>query len=159
MAGENKYRELRERLEAASGPDREIDVWMHAVLGFDTPRVDIYFPEGTLQHWWKQSHLRFGGAGTRDPLRLIRPFTDPIHEVPTYTSSLDAALALVERKLPGWGWQVHSKSDSPHNDCFAFLGEDVADGPAYRAYAKTPALALCLALLRAVEALDLEDAE
>lgn len=92
---------LRAMLSKAAGPSREADVLTHAVLGYDTPRVSIYFPDGTLQHWWK-----FAGSDVvshiTDPLHYIRTFADPKHRVPEYTASVDHALGLAERALPGW---------------------------------------------------------
>lgn len=58
-----------------------------------------------------------------------------------------AALALVERKLPGWTWRLDSP-DSASEPAFARLS-----GPEWRSgagWAKTPALALLAALLRAL---------
>jgi hypothetical protein len=68
-----------------------------------------------------------------------------------FTASIDAALALVERKLPGWGWQVHRDPQPGLEACFGFVGEPGADGVCGRAYAPSPAIALCLALCRATE--------
>jgi hypothetical protein len=68
---------------------------------------------------------------------------------PAYTASVDAALALVERVLPGWE--------------FALQVERPADGPAiwrvemgdplrhWTSEAATPALALLASMLRAIE--------
>ena len=37
-----------------------------------------------------------------------------LYRAPAYTASLDAAVALVERELPGWSWQIRrSGFDSP----------------------------------------------
>lgn len=56
--------------------------------------------------------------------------------------SVDAALALAERVLPGWVWDVTSTGTSwimPASD----------DDRHFMASAATPALALCIAILRA----------
>lgn len=62
-----------------------------------------------------------------------------------FTTSLDAALALAERIMPGWGWsagQGHGEK--------AYARLDTLDGCDFEeAYAATPALALCAAILRA----------
>lgn len=57
------------------------------------------------------------------------------------TSSVDAAIALAERVLPGWGWQV--------DKCGAVLRSGHA---LFSTDHSTPAIALCIALLRAKEA-------
>ena len=68
--------------------------------------------------------------------------------LPSYTSSLDAAVALVERicPLPKYQWAV---KQSPHRKgYFVDLSDD--KGRAYLADAPTAPLALLLALVRAL---------
>lgn len=90
-----------------------------------------------------------------------------------WTQSLDAALSLVERKLPGWAkgfrdsavWAPHHKwagkpvceaivADPGDSDSYEPWGDigDWADDDVQEFEAKhcTPALAVCLALLRAL---------
>ena len=69
--------------------------------------------------------------------------------------SLDAAIALCERVLPGVAWKVTKKLDGAH---FAMLQRKREDGSGFDVWEDTPdrpapALALCLALLRALRAL------
>ena len=60
------------------------------------------------------------------------------------TTSLDRALALAERVLPGWGWSAGG-SRGEH-----YARIDTPDGRDFEeSYAATPALALCLAILKA----------
>lgn len=79
--------------------------------------------------------------------------------VPNFTASLDAAVALVERCLNGWGWRcgqgvtqhwVNGRAVTG----WAFLNRvhpDHADKKDEAgAYAETAPLALCLALIRAL---------
>jgi len=112
---------LVERLEKATGPDREIDAAIRAQLGIS---------EGYHAHEF-------------------------------YTASLDAALALVERVLPGWRvqfWQQRSGSwhvrliRDAHYALVTTEDEDrTRDGDNEIAGARsTPALALCLAALKAL---------
>lgn len=70
------------------------------------------------------------------------------------TASLDAALALAERVLPGWVYQIDVQSDLS----WVLAAPDwwapaLAQGPEARggqsSVAKTPALALCIAILKA----------
>jgi hypothetical protein len=70
----------------------------------------------------------------------------------SYTTSLDSALALAERVLPGWGWEIS------HDDCignyYAWVGKDFyLRGPQehLRGIQETPALALCIAVLKATD--------
>lgn len=63
---------------------------------------------------------------------------------PPYTKSLDAALALAERVLPGWRVSV---THERHGEWSAFLISEACDTA--KAYAPAPALALCLAIVKA----------
>jgi len=63
----------------------------------------------------------------------------------TYTSSLDAALALVEEKLPDCDWEC---TTARHRKGFMAT---VWYADVFRADATTPALAIVLALLRALQ--------
>ena len=78
--------ELRERVRAATGPDRELDRKIIEALASMRERelgkdrgYDLFLARG-------------GDA-----------------EAPEITSSIDAVLALVEMVLPGWYWSVWSK--------------------------------------------------
>lgn len=70
------------------------------------------------------------------------------HEVPPYTASLDAVLALAKRVLPGWSavLYIHPK------DAFADVFKVPADDPPHEGHCygrRDPAVALLLAVLRA----------
>lgn len=123
--------DLIERLEKAGGPDRELDIAL------------------TKQF--------IAGKQYRHP-----------DLAPPYTTSLDAAVALVERVLPGWGWQVGTcyvsddalvfpDFNGPHGDRLRAEFGEVEVGSALdtgididRRPPGNPALALCIALLRAL---------
>lgn len=76
---------------------------------------------------------------------------------PAYTASIDAAIALAERVLPGWKWRVGRTEVFPNgwayvhkydpSNCDRIDEAACADGKA-----ATPAIALLIALLRAKEA-------
>jgi hypothetical protein len=68
--------------------------------------------------------------------------------VPTYTTSLDAALALAERVLPGWGFYLRQDKDGC--GC-GMVYPEYNSVTAGHFTAPTPALALCAAVLKAVE--------
>ena len=76
------------------------------------------------------------------------PGTPPNYEwprelVPAYSTSLDAALALASRVLPGWDFIVGRTNGG--------LTIHAQVGPGEMQFGNTPALALCIAVLRAKE--------
>lgn len=144
--------ELIERLKKAEGPDREIDqaLW-EAVTGECTHRNTHFV---YLENDERELECSDCGADTygKDKWSGL-------------TSSLDAALSLVERKLPGWKRELeeHVPTDKwPH----AVFGNHYwtatiispewdgsgGDWRAAEECGKTPALAVYLALLRALSA-------
>lgn len=130
---------LIEKLEGAEGPSIVLDAEICWTL--ERPRA--------IQAFWR------GAMGKPGPLpdefsRLPRGLGMASLEVgsPNYTASLDAALALAERVLPGWEGEIDFGRRG-----FACLYPE-QPYPAhleYNAEASTPALALCAAILRASE--------
>lgn len=98
-------RALRERVIAATGPDRALD--RDLALAFD------WIPPA-------RNNLQGSDEYRRRSFELaVKHFQEPENEhrvdwsrmadnwnVPPWSGSLDAALALVERALPGWSWEV-----------------------------------------------------
>lgn len=81
------------------------------------------------------------------------PIGDGIREYPRVTSSIDAALTLVERLLPGWAAQClfagNANAVLLYKPTVPFSSAPRGDsGPLDR---PTPALAILLALLKALE--------
>lgn len=111
---------LIERLEKLTCPDREVDDLIGAAV-FRTEPVGPFSP------------------GSKVDKRL-----------PRYTASLDAVIALVERELPGWHWNV---GEFPTVRAQLAQPVETKFGPGIGIRADTtgatPAIALCLALLRA----------
>ncbi len=122
--------ELIAKLEGLSGPDREVDAAICV----------------TLQYGGKNSEHAANVRTDHDlegDLLFEVGNMDCCNPIPELTASLDAAVALVERKLPGTDWQV---SNGNEDGCAAHIeGDDkFYAGP-------TPAIALCLALLKSLE--------
>lgn len=117
-------------LEAAEAGSRELDaaVWA-ASNGYELFEHD--------------------GAGWR---YRMKPDDIMRHErtgyISPYTTSIDAALALAERVLPGWRKFVEVVGDGRGSAC-VFLAHEAIDRPWF--HAPTPALALCISILRAIQ--------
>jgi hypothetical protein len=74
---------------------------------------------------------------------------DLLNSAPAYTRSLDAALALASRVLPGlYMWNVEY-DDEPTGTPASARVYAKTDG---RGYAATPAIAMCIAILKATRA-------
>jgi hypothetical protein len=69
-------------------------------------------------------------------------------DAPEYTTSIDTALALAERVLPGWCWMIERHKNGAAT---AGLHEWNAYREADRFTANTSALALCAAILKATD--------
>ena len=117
-----KLRELLERCEAATGPDRELDLHISRSLGLLGHAAGL--PDEAFLAAWLPA-CRFG----------------------RYTASLDASIALVERMLPGWDWLV-SLSELGGREFCAVV--EHWDGDEYVSHRPTAPLAILSALLRAL---------
>lgn len=101
---------LLERVEKATTGDRELDVDIAWALE----------PERYRAAYWNG---RVGKPGTTLPHKL-----DGLGRVsvksncPAFTNSIDAALALVERMLPGWSVRIYSHPGAAYVDIYR-LGE------------------------------------
>ena len=131
--------DLRARLEAAAGPSREMDVrldWTLKGLSFtDDEVVENARPRQATDN----ASVPMGCAADG--------------WIEHYTASLDAALALVEKKLPGSGWDIDyfSKSSPPEARVY-FEPRLYPRGRHRMATGETPALAILIALVSALEA-------
>jgi hypothetical protein len=126
---------LRDRIANATGPDREIDAAICVAFSI----------EGKSRTVNRRGHFVNG-----KPVFLRVDI-----EYPKLTSSIDAALALVDRVLPGWEWSVWA--------CGGVFGATVYNTPedeiepSISAHAPTPALAIILAGLDALIAKEKTD--
>lgn len=101
-----KLRELLERVEAASGPDREID--FDLISTFDEGSYAAREIE-SFRRWEGEKMISEGGPHYWGISYWRENFSSscPIIKL---TASLDASIALVERMLPGHGWSVNDYS-------------------------------------------------
>jgi hypothetical protein len=141
--------ELIDRVEKATGPDQELDAALYRELGGEVPTE---FMGTGVKLSWDAS----GKAWCYLPGGMRVSFTPP-----ALTASIDAALALMEKVLPGWTVQIFKlRSDkgwgarvsSPRYDTFSsFEGEENATEDGFVGQ-PNGALAIILATLRAISA-------
>jgi hypothetical protein len=131
--------ELIARLEKATGPDRELDAEIHWFLHghkSDAEGLAAYkrlgaaaavYDELALQSNWRAYDRSF---------------------VPRFTESIDAALTLVPE---GYSFDVVMQ---PWRSSTPKCSANVWSGLSFNAMAETPAIALCIAALKAITAGD-----
>lgn len=148
--------DLLARVEAATEPDRELDVRIDAASG--TGRKITATASEEAIHLWATSVTTRGDDSDEE----VTSCPADIFGVPRYTASIDAALALVERMPPGYRWGVSSAGIKTgertlegwprYKDGFkAHVTEPSAIRPMPSvADAPTAPLAIILALLRAL---------
>lgn len=134
--------DLIERIEAASGPDRELD---------ELIRCEVFAPWGAyvkqspINGSWCIYHVGYDG---KERLWGPRNIT-PEQRFGRFSSSIDAALTLVPE---GFEWSLeyqagyHVSSDVECMIAIAKLGDPCRD---WESESYTPALALCGAALKA----------
>lgn len=143
---------LLAKVEAATGPDREIDclIWKIA-----EPERTIMFDAGKAFGRGPKHSATYGKLSDF-PLKNWDDWEAVARhiEAPTLTASIDAALALLERMLPengkveqliGWGVSKLSGNELQF-DCFLYIDH----GPETRAEGNTAPLAILAALLKAL---------
>lgn len=128
---------LIDRLSQLDGPDREVDseIAVH-LLGYT--RVN------RMEKWPEAKPIWDFYEG--EPLNSNGVF------IPKYTSSVDAAIALAERVLPGWTIARLGQDDSKLWNAELRQGYLTAFDRVTLGGAPNGAIALCIALLRAKDA-------
>jgi hypothetical protein len=142
--------DLIERLEKASGPDRELDarIWAHLAGVKYVSHCAAYAGYGAENHLTQVEFKIPPARKTQVTTGRHYPHATPV------TGSIDAVVALVERELPEWyisiliGGEGLGKTAAYVRDK-SILREDKTEGEGYHA---APAIALCIALLKALEA-------
>lgn len=135
-------RGLIERLEKATGPDRELDgaMWLH-------------FDQEALYKCWGVRGMRYAGHVHTKAEKAAHIKRMSEYYAPAYTASLDAAVALVERVAPGWSWECRASGTGDKGQATIWNpSRRPGDNDQQRVYnCASPAIALCLALLRSQE--------
>lgn len=128
------------RLEAATGPDRELDAEIAATFHY------VHNMPDWVNNWSGKWEAAKSGrvylmedSGNRGPNFISDSFTD----------SIDAAVALAERVLPGWDW--HRLLGGEMEAYRPGSGADEEE-EFFSAYHQFPAIALTIAILKAKQA-------
>ena len=116
---------LRDRLIAATGPDAFIDDDLEWECGDWT----------NLGGWWRRHKI----TGVEERYHYSNP--------PAYTASIDAALGLVTRLLPGWRLAMYTDGEGKGPCCLAMLDDEPVKA---NCHAPTLPLALLTALVSAL---------
>jgi len=149
----SQYTGIIERLEKATGPDRELD----CDIAFATNAYDF-----KLSHGFENCHIERGNSRNDEGVEVIVADKGKLHywePYNRYTSSLDAAISLFEIMLPDWhralvNYRSHDgvvevAEIGPNR--WADRGE-CAPPDNIIAEGKTPSIALLIAMFRALEA-------
>lgn len=127
-------RALLARVETASGPSFDLDRAIGLVIG-GWKRIDLGSGHAMLCN-------SDGGSFPDDPGSISGE---------SFTSSLDAAVALVERVLPGWWWNLSAYEPGKYE---AFINppefQDPDEHPCGMGMEASPAKSLVRALLHAL---------
>jgi hypothetical protein len=127
---------LREMVRAAKGPDREIDVELACILEAGKGTTALSYVDGSQQRVpWSPN-----------------PWGGPTVPLAAYTSSIDAAVALVERVLPGFGYMIrrHETTFGTRACCSLLAPSTGEHGDTWDVWAATTPLAILDALLTAL---------
>lgn len=142
---------LADRIEAASGPSRELD----ASIAWATGRFDRF--KIGMGDYMTVALQGVNNAGMAE-VHVISPSGGRISysdDPPHYSGSLDAAMTLVPK---GWNWGASLRAHQDDAQAWAENGKSAFVGTGFRpnperqwfdTVAATPALALCAASLRA----------
>ncbi len=117
---------LIKQVQAATGPDRGLDSLIWRTVIFD-------------------AELAKGGNEWIKTPRMA-------YSKPPYTASIDAALALAERMLPGWKWvlEIHPTQATAEG---WFMRGTVIERSVPETWGKTAPLAIISALLHALDSI------
>lgn len=137
--------EIIERLEKLTGPDRELDRAIMAI-------AYLWERRHIGAACWDDGHDTCCPGGKHIDDVWVDPTTDKwvtnARDGFNFTASLDAAVALVEKMLPGWGFYL--RSDKEGHGCGLVYPDAFRVTPCHCRGA-TPPIAMLLALFRALQ--------
>jgi len=127
--------DLIERLQAAHVGSRELDAEIALELGW------TFEKRGTdRKAWWRKPGEEKAYMRASNTFDSARPSM-------SWTTSIDAALTML---LPGWEWSLASETNGPY-EAYVY---NKATGVFYLIEAATPALALCITILKSHKEVD-----
>lgn len=139
MSAREKHSDLIERLEKATGPDRELDVLIAAEINWQGPLVHRPIKQYISDVGGLSEAVKDIESG--HPLNAFRC-------IPYYTTSIDAAITLVPE---GFAYAVTSEGQAELRPFSCVLSRKTLSDGARRtfiAHGKTTAIALCIAALK-----------
>lgn len=144
------YSDLIARLEKAEGPQQELDARIIAAL---LAPASATVAQSPINGRW----CVFNGEWNGKP-RLWETPTGFRADHESVTGSLDAAIALTEKMLPGWGWNVERYGHSCEGTLIEIGSHPDEADREWSATSHTPAIALLIATLKALQSLEQKDA-
>lgn len=141
-----KLKQLEQRLVAATGADRQLDAAIFNEM-VDTTYPQVAFKEDNcfkLREYGRDVQCHDGWL-IRRAGRLDDKYPG---DLPRLSASLDAAVALCERVLPGWGYFL--RKDEEGCNAALLYPHALRVTPGCGQHPTSPALALLLAIVRAV---------
>lgn len=136
--------DLISRVRSATGPDWQLSNDIHWAL--------VSLPSGTAREHEGRRETNVAASYGGEDWRGIGPYFFGSADC---TASLDDAVALCERVLPGWHWSIRKKSSNP--DFFEGMVTQAAWSYAadrFKASHDSAPLALTLAVLLAKQEID-----
>lgn len=140
-------------LEKASGPDRWLDAKIDAVIRVGTIKMNKGGYEWAWDNFPRWAH-HSQARGMCGAVAFDNGDLGMVWDSLPFTESVDAALAVLDRALPGWFWRCGATTLFPNgwahvsrydgSNCNFRDEAACADGKA-----STPAIALCIAVLKA----------
>ena len=157
--------DLITRLSKLDAPDREVDaeIWL---IELQSAESDPFGGYGLAEDWGYEYEAEEDGSVIQYARNGQVTHKIGRRSSPAFTASIDAAIALAERVLPGWGWEIASNTNHIKNCLNPEYGKPIGKHPHWAVVANqssrkfvdgaTPAIALCIAILRAKEASNAE---
>lgn len=134
------YSDIIERLEKATEPDRALDYRIAYLVDLRIEGMSCTVRE-YCDNLSGMDLTQIVASGDRHT-SILR------HELPPYTASLDAAIALVEAKLPGWSWGA-GRDDGRYSSGVEKVTR--YDREVYMAVSNNAAIALLIAMFHALQ--------